>query len=88
MANKSFSELMESFNADLGNKKITETVLMNEAQEKHYLGILEQSYGTFMETFKKYMNSAEVAKHSDVKKLYEEFSEMSSKFNNIKNIFG
>ena len=81
MANKTFAELMESMQADLTNKVIVEKA--NPTEEKHYLVLLEKSYADFLSVFDKYMNSAIVAKHSDVKKLHEKMTLLKEEFNQI-----
>jgi len=81
MANKSYAELMESLNADLTNKMIVEKA--NPAEEKHYLALLEKSYAVYLDTFQKYLNSSIVAKHSDVKSLFEDAQKMKEIIHNI-----
>ena len=81
MANKSYAELMESLNADLTNKMIVEKA--NPAEERHYLALLEKSYATYLDTFQKYLNSSVVAKHSDIKVLFEKSQNMKEAIHNI-----
>jgi len=81
MANTSYAELMESLNADLTNKMIVEKA--NPSEERHYLALLEKSYASYIDTFQKYLNSSVVAKHSDVKVLFEDAQKMKDRINNI-----
>ena len=84
MANRTLAELMESLQADLTNKKIVDTA--NPAQEKHYLALLEKSYAEFLSTFDKYMNSAVIANHADVKKIKDQAGVLHEKIKGINNL--